>query len=468
MRWFVLPFFIFAASALSGASFSSIAESAAAVSLEAEGARLRHDAGMISIEQSELDDNPSYSISLSLEPLEEDAEIAAVSDLSFAVHLPDDDTSIEASVPFSVRYDGRGGLVSPSASVSHIFDWGRSDDMLEDLQTASSRLSVERVYESDLLSLRMSVISAVSSILSNDRDRTEEEEDLRDLERTLSEALSLGDITEDSILYRESMLQIERSENAISILDRERDELVTRFGNLTGMEWDGVEDIPYPEFPDILSVTTSSALEEADLYARIAEEEYLLEESEQNPSRLTVGAEAGGSIYLGSGLMVSGMREEDSVNVSGSVGWEGREWSVSLSGGGRWNDDHSFSPSLSVGGTWQSRPSSRSDELMLSSLRNEAILRRSEYLSELRAFGEESGELWNRILSWERSMAELEAEMDYRKALLDSLRIRLERGLAIEEDVHDAEVELRLASMDMDLLLLEGLQLEAECSVHIL
>ena len=225
--------------------------------------------------------------------------------------------------------------------------------------------------------------------------------------------------------------------------------------SLTGLTWDGVEDIPQPVFPDILSIDTSSELEESDLYARIAEEEYLLELSQQNPKKLSVGATADSDRYLGEGLNVNPSLEKNNIGVLGEIGWEGRNWNLGLSGGGAWDEDYSFTPVLTISGTWHSDSSSESDELTLRSLQNTATLRRGEYLDLRRSFEEESLDFWNRILSWERSSAELDAKMDYQTALLEYTKVRYERGLIPDEDLHDAEFELELLKIDRSVLLLE-------------
>ena len=169
MRYFLAVAFLLVPSLLTGTTFDTIIRSTEETSVQAEQARLRYESGLISIEQAEIEDGTSYSVSMAVSPLENRSRIISVSDLSFTATLPDDDTSITASIPFSISYDGSGALVSPSASVSHVFDWGLDDDNLKTLQNASSRISVDREYSSDLLSLLMSVINAVSKLLSNEK-----------------------------------------------------------------------------------------------------------------------------------------------------------------------------------------------------------------------------------------------------------------------------------------------------------
>lgn len=435
---------------------------------EAEGVELAYEAGLISVAQSALDDTADYSISFAADPLSEmDDGILRVSELSFSAILPDDDTTITASIPSGLRYDGRGAVLSPSVSISHTFDWGHDDDRLWDLQTEALRLSVERQYGTDILSIRRSVISLISDLISNERELLSSQEELRDIDREINDSLKLGIITEGSIVYEELMLERKRAEDSIGIGKREKEELILRFRTLTGLEWDGADDIPEPIFPDVLSAEVSSVVSEAELELLIAEEDVLLEESDQNPRRLTIGSSAGGNAEVAEGLYsITGIRE-DPIYLEGTIGWEGDDWSVSASGGGRWDYRFDFNPSLSLAASWHSG-TSESDELRLRSLRNTARIRSDDYYDARRSFDEDKEDIWGRMLSWQREMAELEAETDYRNALYEMILVKYERGLATGEDVHDAELDIRLLDFDRDILLLEGLLLQNEAETLIL
>ena len=435
---------------------------------DADGAELAYEAGLISVAQSALDDTVDYSISFAADPLSEmDDGILRISELSFTAILPDDDTTITASIPSGLRYDGRGAVLSPSASISHTFDWGHDDDRLRDLQTEALRLSVERQYGTDILSIRRSVISLISDLISNERELLSSQEELRDIDREINDSLKLGIITEGSIVYEELMLERKRAEDSIGIGEREKEELLLRFRTLTGLEWDGADDIPEPIFPDVLSAEVSSVVSEAELELLIAEEDVLLEESDQNPRRLTIGGSAGGNAEVAEGLYsITGIRE-DPIYLEGTIGWEGDDWSVSASGGGRWDYRFDFNPSLSLAASWHSG-TSESDELRLRSLRNTARIRSDDYYDARRSFDEDKEGIWGRMLSWQREMAELEAETDYRNALYEMILVKYERGLATGEDVHDAELDIRLLDFDRDILLLEGLLLQNEAETLIL
>lgn len=447
---------------LNAASFSDIMTAAQAHGTAVSSAAEEYESGMIGAYLAALDDKPSFTVSAAVSPLEDDISSVNVSDLSFSAVLPDGDTTMRASIPMVVSYDGSSADFSPSLSAEHVFDWGHGDDALQDLQSAQLRLSAEAGYRSSLLSFRSRVISAISSILSSDLSIADAEENLRDLEKEMSDAVALGNITEGSILHEELLLEIRRAEDTLDNLDKERNARLFVFSNLTGLEWDGVDDIPLPAFPDILSAESSSSLDSAAIEARIASENLLIAESELSPSKLTVGGNVSSLVHAGSGT------GDEGIAVTGTAGWSGRSLSISVSGGGTWDRDWAFTPSLTITGSWTSNPAGERERLELRQLMNEAVLKRNDLREAEDSFAEEGADIWNRILSWQMEWDEMEAEIGYREVLLGNIRTRYSRGLAAEEDVHDAEHLLFTLGLERSILALSGLSLEAEAEMHIL
>lgn len=466
MRRIIAAAFLFLPLMLHGASYVDIISNAETRSAAAAEALLQRDAGLIATAGMEVEEGADLSFSIQAEPLYEDSSAVRLSELGFSAVI--EDTSLSASLPFGVSYDGSAAFVSPSASVSHAFDWGRDDDLLESMQIESSRLSVDREYSAAMLSIRSNVISVMGSLLLNEASSIRAEEELSDFLRDRSDALVLGSYAEGSLLDEAQLLEIRRAEDTLAILDLERSELEKRFMRLAGAEWTGVEGIPFPSFPDILSTEGSSELRMAELQASIAEEELLLAESGLSPSRLVVDASVSGTAYFGERPLMGGMRLSDSVSVDGGLEWEGKEWTVSASGGGSWERDGGFSPSLTIGAAWHDAGLSESEDLEIRGLRNTALIRRADYLEERRSFEEEGNALWNRILSWQRDWAEAEAEMSYLKASHDNLSQMLDRGLITAEKLHDSAVEIEALEHEMDALLLDGLSLQAEAEMHLL
>ena len=129
MAVFLLLFL--SASSLFSASFDEVVSLALTASPDAEAAELNHEAMLLDIMEAELDDVYDFSIETAISPLSDGMDSIDVQSLSFSMISPDDNTSLTASVPFSIYYDGSGGEVFPSFSVSHVFDWGHTSNALE-------------------------------------------------------------------------------------------------------------------------------------------------------------------------------------------------------------------------------------------------------------------------------------------------------------------------------------------------
>ena len=468
MRRLVIPMMLYLSAAmLAAASYDDIVRTALSDSPDAVAAELSHEAGLLSVLEAELDDAYGFSVTMAASPLSDGMSAIDVSSLSFSMTAPDDDTSFTASMPCGVRYDGQGGSISPSASVEHVFDWGHDDEDLKDMQAAALRISVLREYLADRAAIRRNVLSLVTELLENERSAMEASLELDDASRELRDAVSLGIVTEGSIGFLELELARQRAEDSLRICGEEKEELMARYEAYLGAGWDGIEDIPMPVFPDVSGATTSSLLEEADMQRRIAEEEVLVTESAYNPMRMTAGAEAGGSIPLGQGLFSDASLNGRSASLYGSIGWEGNDFSVSAQGGGVWDDDLRFTPSLTVMGSWRSG-NDESEDLALRSLRNEARIRASEAADARRTFEQERDSIANRIISWEREWSEMEAEIRYRTALAEMAETKLGRGMITEDDLRDTEAGLSMLLIDRDILLLEGQSLAAEAEALLL
>ena len=370
-------------------------------------------------------------------------------------------------MPFTVGYDGQGAMLGPEIALYHTFDWGTDDEELKRLEAGRARLSTERVYNETLIAADRTVISLIISILNNERSMIETEEEIRNLKKDLSDELALETLSEDSIIFIEEKLAIARAENELAVLKREHRYLEERFLTLTGMEWEGITDIPSPVFPDISGVPSS--LEEYYYDMEIAREEYNIAESENNPMYLRLGASADSSLYLGTGLMNDGVRSfNDSVTAQGLIELTAGEWSLSASGGGTWTERNSFSPALSIGASWTRDTESELDDLELRTLLNDALIAANDYSDRKREFDEEREELIYSILSWQRSFSSNEGDIEYQKALSEYRKALYERGLGTEEELHDAETSEELMLMERDILLLEGLQLALDAKEYAL
>ena len=422
-------------------------------SRSAESYRLSYENGLLSARSEALDDEMVYSIALEASPLHEDMTGVDVGALSFSLTTPEE-TEIQLRSPFMMRYDGSGGVYHPGASVSHTFDFGHDDDYLRSLRNRASVLSTERTYRSAILSIRRSVLDMASSIYSADLQIRMEEKELSDLEREMEESLQLGIMSPDSAAASEYDLAIRLSEDNIASLGRQKELQCEAFRSLTGLEWEPFDEIPEPVFALDSLIGSNSEVEEARILSEAASEAYLVEYSDQHQRKLTVGLDAEGTLS-GEDLL-----HETGAGLSGSIGWNGGNWSLSLSGGGSWErGGEEFIPFITVGGTWHSDTTDREDDLYLESLANEELLLRNEYLETLSQYREDLLDAVSAIAEWQAGRERQDNEIAYRRAVFEERSSLYERGLAAKRDVEDASFELGMAEAELDIMKLEGLSL---------
>ena len=137
---------LLSASSLFSASFDEVVSLALTASPDAEAAELNHEAMLLDIMEAELDDVYDFSIETAISPLSDGMDSIDVQSLSFSMISPDDNTSLTASVPFSIYYDGSGG-----DEVITIVDRSRLKATVEvdeiDMQYVTEGQSAELVFE---------------------------------------------------------------------------------------------------------------------------------------------------------------------------------------------------------------------------------------------------------------------------------------------------------------------------------
>ena len=448
----ILLFFI--AYTLSAASFDSIIESAESMSIDEENASISYESSLIAASLIDLDDKFGYSISMRAEPIDSEKGFS-VSELGASVIFPDGDTEINASIPFSIGYGSREHNVSPSLSFSHTFDWTHDDKYLSSLEAEYARFSAFQTYDDEIRLFRKSIVSLLSSMLENERTRLEAENELNKLRKDFSDSLALRVITEDSVLYRERELLIERTAGQFEAAEDERAYLEALFTAYTGLAWDGVDDIPEPVFPSLDG--ESMALRDAYYRMEIADEEYLVGKSRIEPFSLTIGGNVSSSVSVIDDSVFR--RADDYISASALLSLDTKEWSFDITGGGSWDERFSFTPELSIGVSWNRDTASDEDKAEVQRLLNAALTASNDYRKAFIDDYDEKTTLVASILSWRRSYDEAIAEHEYYEKMLGYQRELFSRGLGTEESLEDAALDEKLASLDIDILLLSGLSL---------
>lgn len=448
-------------------SYEEIIATALESSLTVKSNELTYRNNLLSLEQSELEDEAVWTVSVAATPYGNSLEDESlnVSTAEVSVQLPDDgETTITLSSPFYTGYSDGAFSISPSVSASHTFNFNYyDDDVLDDLETELSRITTQRSYPYSDYSFRKTVVSAISTIVTLEQQIESLSYEQDTAKRDLRNDLLLGKTKEGAISYKQSMLTIEKNENSLDAYQKQLDNAKRTYLATVGSEWSGVEDLPMPSFALTIDPSGNSETESYRLEARIAEEEAKQQDSEINGSGLTLEGSAGYSYYNDDYYTY----QPDTMDLGMGLTYSSRNLSLGMSAGMSFDldDNWSASPVITLFGTWTTDSSKKSDRLELNKLRNEAIIASNDYMDARTDYINEALELQNRIAAWNFDYEILVFNEEYLEAMLDYTRQSFEAGLSTQEELDTAEHDLLLAQYDRTLLLLEGLDLEYDLAI---
>ena len=345
--------------ALSGATlwatdYSVILQKATENSPEMRNAELTYQNSLLTQQQNDLDDSVKVTVStgetgISI-PFQSTHEVENIlggvrqsnTELSLTptveVVLPNDgQTTIKATSGLGFQYaDGSYYRVEPGISASHTFDLtGFDSDLATSISNARSSLLSEQTWQNARLSFENSVLTSIRAIVQAEQQLAEAQYNLSKAEKTLSDAIQLGNVTEGSVSYQQSVNNINLQKNNIAAYEEQIAVAGQQYTTLTGLVWDGVENLPSPDlsFQILDGGNTNVVLAQMDV--QIAEQAIATKNHELNPS----------GIRLSGG--VSGTLSSEDNNASGNVGllYSAGNWSVGGSFSGSY-DRATFTPSM--------------------------------------------------------------------------------------------------------------------------
>ncbi|MDX9824080.1 MAG: TolC family protein [Sphaerochaeta sp.] len=157
----------------------------------------------------------------------------------------------------------------------------------------------------------------------------------------------------------------------------------------------------------------------------------------------------------------AGLERTNSMSVQASAAIDAKQFSLSGGVNGTYNfDTGSFSPSLSVSGSWNNNKTLASDALTLQKLENEVLIAELAYQTALNEYLQNAATLESNIAAWKMTHALHRQSMDYNLALLKQQQTLFEKGLATKADVDDAAFNVEIDAYTLSSILLDGLKLE--------
>jgi hypothetical protein len=259
-------------------------------------------------------------------------------------------------------------------------------------------------------------------------------------------------IRSDSLAYQAQEQAIKVKEATLANLQSTRELLLRQFSLLAGFAWEGVEAIPEPNLSFTSNPMGNSSVLLKSLALDLAKEELALKKAEFTNKSLVLngGVSSSHSSSPTDGLSASAAATLQSKNLSAKAG---------LSGTYNYSTK-TFSPSLTVSGSWNNNKTLASDALTLQKLENEVLIAELAYQTALNEYLQNAATLESNIAAWKMTHALHRQSMDYNLALLKQQQTLFEKGLATKADVDDAAFNVEIDAYTLSSILLDGLKLE--------
>lgn len=439
---------------LCAAPYSDILSGAKANSITLKNAEISYRNALISVDKNSLDDEVQITVSGS-------AKVSPSLSVSPSVKvvLPNDgSTTIEAAVPVTLDYsDASLYSASPSVTVKHLFDLtGYDKKAITDLSNSKSLLGSEQTYQNAVISFETTVLNSIKSLLAAEKNLAAQKYTLAENEKSLNDRVALGQITEGSVTWQQLSNQIAISRNTIASLERQIENAKAQYKTLTGMEWDGVTDLPEPDLSFTVLPTGNTSVIMKQIDAEIAKANLDAKNVQLNPQAVSVNG------TLSSVNSNNVLKTTNSIDLNAGATYSQSNWSVGSSVGFSYNarDNKFDTPSLTISGNWQNKNTTKKDELELQSLSNMVIAAENSAQDELTSYIQSARSLELDILQYEYTRIQTESNSDYLKASLENVQALYEVGLATEAELRKARFNVEMDEYDTMSVIIDGLLLQ--------
>ena len=473
----ILTVLLACGSLLSAATaYSTILSSAKANSPQMQNAELTYQNSLLTQQQNDLDDVVQVTVSsgtVSVLPADngfnpQTGRKTVNEDLSLEpsveIVLPNDgQTTITASTGLGFEYGDKDYYsVSPSVSAKHTFDLtGYDSDIAVSLSNSRTALQSEMTYRMAHLSFESQVLSSIKAILQAEQQLDEAKWNLSKAEKTLSDSLELGNMSEGSISYlqtvnqinlqKKTVNQINLQKNSIAALEKQIATACEQYTTLTGLTWDGVDDLPSPDLTLNILPSGNTDVVLAGIDVEIATQNIEAKNASVSPSAIVVNGGVNGQISS------SGKAIEGSAGVTYNAG----NWSIGTGfSASKVQGSNDLNPSLTFAGSWTNKTTKRSDDLELQKLNNDLISAQNDLTDARTEYVQSVQNLRLEILNYTYTLQNQDAQNSYLASNLEYLNRLYEAGLCSHDEIEDAQKELEWAEYDNTINIIDGLIIE--------
>lgn len=381
----------------------------------------------------------------------------------------DDTTTIAVTgdAGWNGSYDTR--TENTGLSVSHTFMLDDVGDDLTMLREAYDQASALFTYASTYRSFEQTLLSRISSLASAEQSVLSATKNLSDLQRDEKNALAMRTYAEGSAAWRQAESQIVAAQATLKSVQAVLATLSDRFETETGHIWEATLEIPDTPIAFSQNTDGNTTVKLAKLSLDIARQELEDEVLAQKGGRAVTayGSADQGKAYddgqkSSTGSLEAGVSYAENANSA---------IKFSASVGATYIDNASYSsvwsPYVTVAGSWSSGTSAitKSNELKLRELMNDVSSAQSSYAKAYEDYLSDVADLENDILDWQCSIETQKAQAAYHVALLDQKNQLYASGLATEDELADAQLDVDLDTWIMMGLLATGRTLQSRAAL---
>ena len=460
---------------LTAASYDDIVSDAFENSTQIANSKLNYENTMLGLGTGTENKEPSWTVTGTVSPYSssvgrkgsESIPGFNVSVLNASVTLPNDGrTQISVASPFSVGYTEPLFRVNPSVKVSHTFDFapGADTKIVDDLHDAKSHLNAELSLERSRISFENTLISYFKQFINLDKNIKMSTKTLADRNTAISNMEKLQTASSDSLTYRKAVLDRDKAQRDLDNLYAQKELLMKQYKAVTGLDWDGIENIPDADLTFHAQPGGNSNVLTSSIDSQIAQENLRNAESQQDPHNLNLG----GGINMSLDAFDSSRNSYSaSLDTTYRIGSD-----LTLKADFTLPFESTFKPdvpSFSITGTWTSSPGSNgklgktsgktSDE-DLKKLANSAAVAENNYRDAQLDYENDALSLENEISNYKFNLQKTLDDTEYYRNVLELEELSFEKGLSSQKDVDKARFDYEMRAYDEAIVKLDGLVLE--------
>ena len=353
--------------------------------------------------------------------------------------------------------------VNPSVSAAHSILYGEDSDNRLTLLNKQSALLGTYTYQSNLIQFENSILNQIQSLLNNEMSINETMKSIVIQEKGMSDALALKTLSKDSVAYKDLENSMSRLESTLASLHNNQALLESQYTLLTSLPWEGIPTIQEPSLAFEKNPNGNTTVALKALALDLAKEDLKLAKAALTNKTLKV---SGGTDFYSTEYIkvVGNVSSPVSINaIGGNVGatFSAKNYSVGARVNGSYDlDSNSFTPTLTVNGSWNNNPTQLTEKLDIQKLENSAMLASISYNNALQEYLYSASSIQSQVASWQLEHALLESTISYNKKALEQQEALFEKGLTTKSSVDNARFAVGQDEYEKALTLLKGLVLE--------